>query len=146
MCVRALILVTTGGSFVLAYCWMDSDSGASAVNNANVGGRSAVSAWSGFGLYLGLGVLLVLSLVSIGWLLLGPLVLVIGLSLFSRSLRRGIGGLAVGAGVTFLFLAAIAEGGSYATSFVMMGIPLVFVGVLEQIRRVWVAPVPRHTR
>jgi hypothetical protein len=144
--VRALILVTTGGSFVLAYSWTDSDSGASTVNNANVGGRSAVSPWSGFGLYLGLGVLLVLSLVSIGWLLLGPLLLVIGLSLFSRSLRRGIGGLAVGAGVTFLFLAAIADGGSYATSFAMMGIPLVCVGVLEQIRRVWVAPVPKHTR
>jgi hypothetical protein len=45
-----------------------------------------------------------------------------------------------------LFFAANADGGSYAASFVLMGIPLVLVGVLEQIRRLWVAPVPGHTR
>ena len=116
------------------------------MTNANEVGPSAASVWTGFGLYLMLGVLLVLSLASLGWLLLGPLLLVIGLSLLSGPLRRGIGGLAVGAGAALLFFATIAGGGSYAISFAAMGIPLVFVGVLEQIRRVWVAPVPKHTR
>jgi hypothetical protein len=109
-------------------------------------GASEASPWIGFGLYLGLGVLLVLSLVSLGWILLGPLAIVIGLSISSRSLRGGIGGLAVGAGAAFLLFAGIADGGSYVSSFVAMGIPLVFVGVLEQIRRVWIAPHPRNMR
>jgi hypothetical protein len=109
----------------------------------DVVGESEVTPWIGFGLYFGLGVLLVLSLVSLGWILLGPLAIVIGLSISSRSLRRGIGGLAVGAGATFLLFAGIADGGSYVSAFVAMGIPLVFVGVMEQIRRVWIAPEPQ---
>ena len=90
--------------------------------------------------FVAIGVLVGLSLVSFGWLVLGPMVLIVGISLVSSTARRSVSGLAVGVGVVFVFFAVTGDDRSYVVPFLAMGIPLLVVGVLELVRRTWVAP------
>lgn len=96
--------------------------------------------WPWFCGYVVAGVLGVLSFVSLGWLLLGPLVLLVGLSLVGSTARRSVWGLAVGAGFAFVYFAAASDGRSYAGSMLVMGVSLLVAAAFALVRRTWVAP------
>jgi hypothetical protein len=98
------------------------------------------SLWSWFCAYIVVGFLLVLSLVSWGWVLLSPLALLVGVSFAGPTARRSVSGLALGAGFAFVFFAARSGGRSYAVPMFVMGTSLLAAGGLEIIRRTWVVP------
>jgi hypothetical protein len=116
------------------------------------------ASWLWFTAWVPVGVLVALSLVSLGLVLLVPvLLLVIGLMAAGRTIRRSAFGLATGAGILFLYLAYLDRDGpgttcwSTATAsgcdqhldprpWLAAGSVLVVVGVLEQVRRTYLAP------
>ena len=101
--------------------------------------RRRTNPWPWFCVYLTLGAFGALSVVSLGWVLLGPLVLLVGVSLFSANARRGSPGLAVGAGLVFGYFAASGDGRTYGQLLMVIAIGLLVAGVLEQVRRTWFA-------
>jgi hypothetical protein len=48
--------------------------------------------------------------VSVGWLLSAPLLLTVALLTFKPAIRRSASGLAVGAGLAFVYFASTAQG------------------------------------
>jgi hypothetical protein len=96
--------------------------------------------WPWLSAYVVIGVLAGLSLISLGWILLGPVVLIVGITLFSSTARRGVSGLALGVGLVFVFFAATGGDHSYVVGLLVMGTSLIVVGILELVRRTWVAP------
>jgi hypothetical protein len=98
--------------------------------------RQDDGAW--FSAYVVLGAVAALSLLSLGWLLLAPVLLVVVATLFVPAARRAVPGLAIGAGLVFAFFAVMGTGRPYARPLALMAAGLLVAGVAEQIRRTWV--------
>ena len=105
-------------------------------------------AWGWFCVWATVGVLCALGFLEAGWLLLGPVLLVvIALMATGREIRRAAFGLALGGGLALSYFAYLERDRAPGVPLLEMGVSLVIVGVLEQIRRTYVAPrVRRHPR
>jgi hypothetical protein len=87
-----------------------------------------------------LGALGALSAISLGWLVLGPVMLVV-LALCWTRFRGDLLGVAVAAGGVLLWLGAMGLDRRYPAPFVVMGTSLLVFGVLGEVRRVWLTPM-----
>jgi hypothetical protein len=106
---------------------------------ARVGGEPSSSTSVPFFLYAVLGVAVALGAISFGWLVLGPVMLVVVLLSRTR-VRHGLAGTAVGAGLLLLFVGLTALDRQYGVRFVEMGVSLFVFGVLALVRRAWLTP------
>jgi hypothetical protein len=90
-------------------------------------------------MYAVLGTLAALGAVSLGWLLLAPVLVIAGVLRFATR-RRGAIGMAVGAGAMLLLIGVPTLDRAYGARFVVMGGSLLVAGFAEQARRTWAAP------
>jgi hypothetical protein len=100
------------------------------------GSTSPSSAWGWLSLYAALGALVALAFVSLGWLLLGPVIVVIVvLKRVAPTSGRSAIGVAAGAGLVLGCLGVLRSNLPYGLPFVGMGVSLLLIGLLEQTRR-----------
>jgi hypothetical protein len=101
--------------------------------------RAGASTDDAFAAYALLGAIAVVGALSLGWLVLAP-VLVLALLLRFTVRRRGAIGMAAGAGMMLLVFGLPALDRAYGPRLVVMGVSLLCAGLTEQARRTWVAP------